>query len=289
MNERLMRWLATILTVSACTSTVLKWWPHTDSVVTEDLNHDGRPDVWRVYDTNHHLTEVFRDTNLDGQLDVREYYEQGALVRRESDRDFNNQIDLVEDFDAVTGARSRSVIDLDYDGRADLLVLFQGKNAVFVKAAPRSTPTPTHRAAHPPARTDGGLLALEDPFSADVALRPAYSAIRIREFVGLSTAGGVPAAQRASFALPDDRSHRLRAWILAATSAELQLGSPRGPPLSHKTISSLSVSSRHVSAWPRCAVTIAVPRYPCLRVVVQFSEVGGSCEEHWQHPCQSDP
>jgi hypothetical protein len=241
MNERLVRWLATILTLSACTSTVLKFWPHSDSVVTEDLNHDGRPDVWRVYDIHHHLTEVFRDTNLDGQLDVREYYEQGALVRRESDRDFNNQIDLVEDFDAVTGARSRSVIDLDSDGRADLLVLFQGKNAVFVKAASQPTATPARRAAHPRAPTNNVLLALEDPFSTDVALRPALSAVRVREFVGLSTAGGVPAAQRASLGLPDDRSRPLRAWILAATSAERQPGSPRGPPPSRKTISSLSV------------------------------------------------
>src|SRR5262249_54375862 len=162
----------------------IKYWPHAGSVVSEDLNHDGRPDVWRFYDADHHLTEVFRDTNLDGQLDVREYYEEGALVRRESDRDFNNQIDLVEDFDAITGDRRRSVVDLDYDGKADLLVLFQGKNAVFVKAAPQAAFSRTRHAAHAPVRANDVLLPLDDPFSADLALHPAHSSSRVRDLVG---------------------------------------------------------------------------------------------------------
>ena len=71
--------------------------------------------------------------------------EQGALVRRESDRDFNNQIDLIEDFDTATGDRSRSVADLDSDGRADRLVLFRGADAVFVKSLPRRAPTSVAR------------------------------------------------------------------------------------------------------------------------------------------------
>jgi hypothetical protein len=243
MNERLVRWLATILTLFACTSAAVRHWPHTDSVVTEDLNHDGRPDVWRIYDADHHLTEVFRDTNLDGHLDVREFYEKGALVRRESDRDFNNQIDLIEEFDASTGDRSRSVVDLDSDGRADLLILFQGKNAVFVKAAPprRSTPT-RHALSDAPARGRDVLLALDDPFSADLALRPAFAPERVREFVGLSTAGGVPAAPRAALEAPL-KGPQISLWSLLPTlSRELAPGSPRGPPSSQLTISSPLVS-----------------------------------------------
>jgi hypothetical protein len=92
MNDRFVRWLATILTISACTSPLVRCWPHADSVVPDDLNHDGRPDIWRVYDVNNRVAEVIRDTNLDGQPDVREYYDKGVVVRRESDRDFNNQI-----------------------------------------------------------------------------------------------------------------------------------------------------------------------------------------------------
>jgi hypothetical protein len=238
-----VRWLATILTVSACTPAIVRYWPHTDSVVTEDLNHDGRPDVWRIYDADHHLTEVFRDTNLDGHLDVREFYEQGALVRRESDRDFNNQIDLIEDFDAVTGDRSRSVVDLDSDGRADLLILFQGRNAVFVKAAPprRSTPT-SHALSDAPARARDVLLPLDDPFSGDLAVRPAFAFHRVREFVGLSTAGGVPAAPHSALAAPLKGPHISLGWFLPKISRELAPGSPRGPPSSQLTISSPLVS-----------------------------------------------
>jgi hypothetical protein len=228
MNDRLVPRLATILAISACTSGLVIHWPHANSVVTEDLNHDGRPDVWRVYDVENHLTEVFRDTNHDGRRDVREYYDQGALVRRESDRDFNNQIDLVEDFDAVTGERSRSVMDLDSDGRADLLVLFRGADAVFIKSAPRSPTSAPHHASN--AHATDVLVPLDDPFDADVALGAAHPPVRAREFVGLSTAGGVPAAQRTSLDVPRFDSHLPDRWILDASRVELKPGSPRGPP-----------------------------------------------------------
>jgi hypothetical protein len=229
MNERLMPWFATILAISACTSALVRYWPHTNSIVTEDLNHDGRPDVWRVYDVENHLTEVFRDTNYDGRRDVREYYDQGALVRRESDRDFNNQIDLVEDFDAVTGERSRSVIDLDLDGRADLLVLFRGGDAVYVKSAPRSQASATPHTSNARPHATDVLVPLDDPFSADVALTAAHPPVRAREFVGLSTAGGVPADQRTGLDVPRVDSD-LPDLVLYASRVELSPGSPRGPP-----------------------------------------------------------
>src|SRR5260370_41394051 len=85
----------------------------TGYVRTEDRNGDGRPDVWRVYGSDGRLREVGIDTNFDGRSDVREYYDSGALIRRESDRNFNDQVDLVEDFDPITHAHIRSVIDLD--------------------------------------------------------------------------------------------------------------------------------------------------------------------------------
>jgi hypothetical protein len=230
MNDRLVPRLATILAISVCTSALMRLWPPANSVVTEDLNHDGRPDVWSVYDVENHLTEVFRDTNYDGQRDVREYYDHGALVRRESDRDFNNQIDLVEDFDAATGERSRAVVDVDLDGRADLLILFRGADAVFIKSAPRS---PVSAAHHEPNARPGArdvLLPLDDPFGTDLALRPAHLPVRTREFVGLSTAGGVPAAQRTSLDVPRSDSSASDGWVLDAPAVDLTPGSPRGPP-----------------------------------------------------------
>jgi len=225
-----MPWLATILAISACTSALVRHWPHRDSVVTEDLNHDGRPDVWRVYDVENHLTEVFRDTNHDGRRDIREYYAQGALVRRESDRDFNNQIDLIEDFDAATGERSRSVMDLNSDGRADLLVLFRGGDVVFIKSAPRSPRTAARHASDARLPATDDLVPLDDPFSADVAMSAAHPPVRAREFVGLSTAGGLPAAQWTSLDVPRFDSNLPVGWLFAVLRVELTPGSPRGPP-----------------------------------------------------------
>jgi len=230
MNKRFVPSLATILAISACTSAFVLHWLHPDSVTTEDLNHDGRPDVWRVYDVESHLIEVFRDTNHDGQRDIHEYYDQGALVRRDSDRDFNNQIDLVEDFDAATGDRSRAVMDLDSDGRADLLVLFSRGNVVFIKPAPRSPTSAEHHASPARLHATDVLAPFDDPFGADIALRAAHPPVATREFVGLSTAGGVPAIQRTSLDIPRFDSRLPDRWVFDVSRVEIKPGSPRGPP-----------------------------------------------------------
>ena len=238
--------------------------PNTSSrrfIAAEDLNHDGRPDKWRLDDVESHLTEVFRDLNHDGRPDVREYYEQGALVRRESDRNFDNLIDLIEDFDTATGDRSRSVTDLDSDGRADLLVLFRGADAVFVKSLPRRTRTSVaHHTANAPVGAHDVLLPLEDPFDADMALRPAHLPVRAREFVGFSTAGGVPAAQRTSLDAPRPRSSLQHGRHPYASTVELQPGSPRarrllpGDPAADNDERRVSAFSALIVVVVSCAV-----------------------------------
>ena len=151
----------------------------TGYVRTEDRNGDGRPDVWRVYGSDGRLREVGIDTNFDGRSDVREYYDSGALIRRESDRNFNDQVDLVEDFDPITHDHIRSVIDLDFDGTADRLELFAGGLSVFSKQVDSSSPAFARtgdRRALPrvTVRTgDDPLVSLFDPFSGDTALRAA--------------------------------------------------------------------------------------------------------------------
>src|SRR5476651_100432 len=123
--------LVVILCAVACAAAVAVWLRSpAGSVRTEDQNGDGRPDIWRVYDRQGQLSEVTVDTNFDGRSDVHEYYERSALVRRESDRDFNGRVDLVEEFEPTTHEHVRSVVDVDFDGTADLLVLFQGGQPV---------------------------------------------------------------------------------------------------------------------------------------------------------------
>src|SRR5580765_2076236 len=144
LNRPMPRRSATSPIISICVvvcaaAASLSWWARGD-VRAEDQNHDGRPDVWRAYDRQGRLASVALDTNFDGRSDVQEYYERGALVRRESDRNFNDRVDLVQEFDATTREALRSVVDVDFDGTADLLVVFQGGQPVFSKWADNAAP-----------------------------------------------------------------------------------------------------------------------------------------------------
>src|ERR1700732_1973871 len=115
MKHRSYRPLAVKLCALACVAAAISLWPFGRDVRTDDdKNRDGQPDVWRVYDRQGELSSMAVDTNFDGRSDVHEYYQRGALVRRESDRDFNDQVDLVQDFDAATRQTVRSVSDVDF-------------------------------------------------------------------------------------------------------------------------------------------------------------------------------
>jgi len=143
------------------------------STRTDDLNRDGRPDVWRAYGRDGRLARVAVDTNFDGRSDVEELYEDGLLVRRQTDRNFDDQIDLVQDFDPATRQIVRSLTDVDADGVADLLVLFQNGTPVFSKwmSAGRRDLAETIVARAAAQRSNQPLSALRDPFSGDLAVK----------------------------------------------------------------------------------------------------------------------
>jgi hypothetical protein len=191
---------------------------------TEDTNHDGRPDVWRQYDDRGLLTHVAIDSNFDGVPDREEDYDHGALVRRETDRNFDRRTDLVEEFDRVTSERVRTIVDVDYDGAADLLVLFQNGQPVHSEWT-RSGPS-GH--AGPP-RSEGQLAALEDPFSAVAAIsgrhQPAPSPDQV---VASVTVAVVSLAEDFDRPLSLERVHaRL---ICRPSASRPHSASPRGPP-----------------------------------------------------------
>jgi len=179
------------LGVVACAAVAAREiWSATQQVRTEDHNGDGRPDVWRRYDARGRLVEVDVDSNFDGRADVQEYYERGSLVRRESDRNFNGQADLIEEFDTETHARTRSVIDIDYDGAGDLLILFSNGAPVFSKWASASRPAGQPHGSSPAGGDGTGHLArLSDPFESDLAVRAIHTWIA-DECAGLSPPGG---------------------------------------------------------------------------------------------------
>src|SRR5262245_64697825 len=64
-----------------------------------DLNHDGMPDLWKVYKTengNEHLVRKELDLNFDGKVDIYDYYDdKGILIKDEIDLDHDGKIDVV--------------------------------------------------------------------------------------------------------------------------------------------------------------------------------------------------
>jgi len=152
------------------------WTPH-GYVQTEDRNGDGRPDVWRYYDARGQLVRVVRDDNFNTHPDEDEYYVDGALIRREVDRNFDDRVDLVEDFSATTHEPTRSVVDVDFDGTADLLVLLQGGRPVFTKWADSVSQAGARDLESADPDAPGRLVPFRDPFRTDQAFR-SYAARR---------------------------------------------------------------------------------------------------------------
>jgi hypothetical protein len=190
-------WRALTILLSALVgSPALMWmWAPADRTRTEDRNRDGRPDVWRSYARDGRVARIAVDTNFDGRSDVEEFYEDGALVRRESDRDFNDQIDLVQEFDRTTQQIVRSVSDVNSDGVADLLVLFQDGQPVYSKWAQtmRALPVRAVAATGTSRKTHQPLKSLSDPFSGDVAFEPVRVSPEANDSLGLPAPMGMPA------------------------------------------------------------------------------------------------
>lgn len=195
--NRLLHRLVALLCAMACAAVAgVSAYPAIRRVTTEDRNADGRPDMWRAYVDPAGQTEVDIDSNFDGRPDVQEYYEHGALIRRESDRNFDDRVDLVEEFDTVTQQPLRAVVDVDYDGAADLLVLFRDGRPVFSTYAPPSrqrVPAVTTGARILPLPQRRRHLApLTDPFRFDASIRvPQCTTARVDGAV-LLTDGGLP-------------------------------------------------------------------------------------------------
>ena len=58
---------------------------------------DGHPDQW-LYRTSKDGYQIAIDTNGDGRPDVVKTYQDNELVKIESDRNFNGQVDLIQEY-----------------------------------------------------------------------------------------------------------------------------------------------------------------------------------------------
>ena len=235
MRLRFDRSLTGILSTFACAGAVVfSLWPSGVDVRTDDQNRDSRPDVWREYDSRGELAKVAIDTNFDGRSDVEEYYQRGALTRRESDRDFNDQVDLVQEFDATTGASVRSVTDVDFDGVADLLVLFDQGRPVYSDW--KHTDTPPEAAATRPRRprraSNDRLGSFQDPFKTDLAVRMVRQDRGPADYIGTARAGGWFTATRGVASPRAPASSVADITVSLPQSIAATPYSPRGPPAS---------------------------------------------------------
>jgi len=102
-----------------------------------------------------------------------DYYDGDALVRREVDINFDERIDVVESFDRVTHERIRLVVDDDFDGHPDRLLLYEDGREVAVEALVPEDHTGRRFRAEPlplPAGLDLALVAVERSARAESTL-----------------------------------------------------------------------------------------------------------------------
>jgi len=230
--------IVSLCALSCAAAAIVSSWPAGLDIRTEDQNRDGRPDVWRVYDLQGQVATVARDTNFDGRSDVQEYYDGGALVRRESDRDFNDQIDLVQEFDAGTRESVRSVADVDFDGSADLLVLFNAGRSVYSRwrtasRSPDSGRTLTHPSTIQHRSADDRLGPIEDAFESDLAIRGVHVMLGPGhdDYVGTEESRGLPQPRDEIAGLLVSASRIADSELSLPPSAATLTRTPRGPPI----------------------------------------------------------
>jgi hypothetical protein len=163
-----------------------------------DRDADGRPTTWRLLDRDGRLVAIAQDSNDDGRADI------------------------VETIDPEIHQRTRVIQDLDFDGTADVLVLYRDGIAV---SRERRTPTAGTRQ-----RPHVVFASLYDPFFATPVCDAGTLAGAGDESVTLTAAADLPAAPgRGARPLGVSRS-RCRADLIVAVVVR-RPDTPRGPPL----------------------------------------------------------
>src|SRR5215469_16963042 len=120
-----MRWTAILVTATALSLICCR---HEPTGTVTHRGRNGRPDQW-IYRIDNHHYKLAIDTNGDGQPDVVKTFKDDELVEIESDRDFNGQVDLVQQYSR--GILIREVHDDNFDGKPETIKEFrQGKLAI---------------------------------------------------------------------------------------------------------------------------------------------------------------
>jgi hypothetical protein len=98
------------------------------NVVTYDLNHDNRPDVWRLYKSEDEggtkvefMTCKQVDFDHDGRKDwVVAYNRKGNILFERADFDYDGKWDMSAIYDTKSNALAEVERDTDFDGKFDV-------------------------------------------------------------------------------------------------------------------------------------------------------------------------
>jgi len=94
-----------------------------------DRNYDGIIDRTEFYDTKGVITKAESDTNEDGKVDERVYYEKGMAVKGEKDMNNDGKTDTTLFYDAK-GSVTKSETDANSDGKIDEWVYYEAGKLV---------------------------------------------------------------------------------------------------------------------------------------------------------------
>lgn len=109
------------------------------NVVTYDLNHDNRPDVWELYqsvDEGGTKVEFMTcrqvDFDHDGRKDwVVAYNRKGNKLYEKADLDYDGKWDMSKVFDAKTGIVAEIERDTDFDGKFDVKEIYDSAGSLI--------------------------------------------------------------------------------------------------------------------------------------------------------------
>ena len=162
-----MRWVVCVILLSACAheqaqpeaaapkaaeGPEIKTEVQGDTVTrTYDLNHDGKPDDWKVWKllpdpaspgkTREALIERRLDTNFDGKPDVTTWFDEaGQKVKEAFDLDFDGTVDVVDVYEK--GIMTRKEYFHGASARPDAIAYYEGGKRVRVERDTRGKGRP---------------------------------------------------------------------------------------------------------------------------------------------------
>ena len=90
-----------------------------------DMTWDGKIDLWRYFDVDGNTEKEEWDTDFDGKVDETRFFAHGVLIRSECDRNNDGKPDVIRYY--KDGKLERKESDTNEDGQVDRWEYFAGR------------------------------------------------------------------------------------------------------------------------------------------------------------------